>query len=195
MKKRIIWDSQKLEIDTMTSRIKYSDYNNEYREVENEELKEEFAKTLSMTPFGIFKVDDSMHPFKQFKIWMGHTNFKLTKPIIHKMKQINGIELLRVITRHRFIVGIGKAFEPLTVRKNIEESICECVCIPNEEVQNKVDKLSEVISIYNFWSILAFPNGNIELTVSNQDDEDLQKIRNTMKECSNLTGGIIVNNE
>ena len=55
-----------------------------------------------------------------FECWIGHTNFNLTENIKDKLDQIEGVEMLKVYSRYRFLVGIGRMFDFSDVRKNIE---------------------------------------------------------------------------
>jgi len=55
-----------------------------------------------------------------FECWIGHTNFNLTEDIKDELDQIEGIEMLKVYSRYRFLVGIGRMFDFSDVRKNIE---------------------------------------------------------------------------
>lgn len=58
-----------------------------------------------------------------FECWVAHTNFNLTENIKDELDRVEGIELLRVFSRYRFLIGIGKMFEFTDVRKSIEETL------------------------------------------------------------------------
>ena len=58
-----------------------------------------------------------------FDCWLGHTNFNLTEEIKENLNKIDGIEVLKICSRYRFFVGIGKMFDFSDVRKNIENRI------------------------------------------------------------------------
>ena len=57
-----------------------------------------------------------------FDCWVGHTNFNLSKKIASELEKIEGVELLRICSRYRFFIGIGKMFDFKAVRKNLEKS-------------------------------------------------------------------------
>jgi len=59
----------------------------------------------------------------RFDCWIGHTNFNLTNTIKNKLNEVDGIEVLNVMSRYRFFIGIGKMFKFSDVRKQIEETI------------------------------------------------------------------------
>jgi hypothetical protein len=58
-----------------------------------------------------------------FDCWIGHTNFNITEDIKNKINKTEGIEILKIYSRYRFFVGIGRMFEFKDVRKNIEEQL------------------------------------------------------------------------
>ena len=58
-----------------------------------------------------------------FDCWVGHTNFNLSKKIESELEKIEGVELLRICSRYRFFIGIGKMFDFKAVRKNLEKRL------------------------------------------------------------------------
>lgn len=77
------------------------------------------------TPFGVVPTDSLLKPSDRWECWMGYTNFDLTNQVSDRMKTINGVEALRVMSRYTFCVGIGKMFKFSSVRKEIENAICK----------------------------------------------------------------------
>ena len=58
-----------------------------------------------------------------FDCWVAHTNFNLTESIKNELDAIEGIEILRIFSRYRFLVGVGRMFEFTDVRKNVETKL------------------------------------------------------------------------
>ena len=58
-----------------------------------------------------------------FDCWMGHTNFNLTEDIKESLNEVDGVEVLKICSRYRFFVGVGRMFDFSDVRKNIEDQI------------------------------------------------------------------------
>ena len=58
-----------------------------------------------------------------FDCWVGHTNFNLSKKIVSELERIEGVQLLRICSRYRFFIGIGKMFDFKAVRKNLEKRL------------------------------------------------------------------------
>ena len=58
-----------------------------------------------------------------FDCWVGHTNFDITPSVMQSLNKVGGVEILKICSRYRFFVGIGKMFDFKNVRKSIEEKI------------------------------------------------------------------------
>jgi hypothetical protein len=59
----------------------------------------------------------------QFDCWVGHTNFDITNNIKDTLDTAEGVEILKVNSRYRFFIGVGKMFDFKDVRTNIEEKL------------------------------------------------------------------------
>ena len=57
---------------------------------------------------------------QNFDCWMGHTNFNITGEIKDKIESSEGVEVLKICSRYRFFLGVGRMFDFKDVRKNIE---------------------------------------------------------------------------
>lgn len=66
---------------------------------------------------------DDMAMLSNFECWIAHTNFDITRDIKNKLNKIEGVELLKICSRYRFFIGIGKMFDFKQVRKNVELGI------------------------------------------------------------------------
>lgn len=60
---------------------------------------------------------------ESFDCWLGHTNFNLTEDIKDSLNKVDGVEVLKICSRYRFFVGIGKMFEFTDVRERIEKDL------------------------------------------------------------------------
>ena len=69
------------------------------------------------------KMVENINLVANFDCWMGHTNFNITEKIKKKLNSAEGVEVLKVCSRYRFFVGIGKMFDFKEVRRNIEDNI------------------------------------------------------------------------
>ena len=197
MKRQIMWVSQHLEIDTMTGKLREQDEEHPRHSFHDcdEEEDDEIQKVLS-TPFGLWRVDDSMNPYKQFKLWMGHTNFTINKKIADTIKCIPGVEILSVLTRYRFMIGVGDLFSIREVRVAIEKTLgCsgeKPLLIDDVELKKKVLELKEELSKEKKWAIYIFPNGQIDYTSSKEmDDAFLDRVM-MYRGCVDHSNGILL---
>tara|TARA_A100001515_G_scaffold137593_1_gene130346 strand:+ start:1279 stop:1719 length:441 start_codon:yes stop_codon:yes gene_type:complete len=55
-----------------------------------------------------------------FDCWIAHTNFNLTESIKNELDQIEGVEMLKIFSRYRFLIGVGRMFNFSDVRQEIE---------------------------------------------------------------------------
>lgn len=58
-----------------------------------------------------------------YDCWIGHTNFDLTEGIKKTLNKIKGIEVLKICSRYRFFIGVGRMFDFSDVRKTVEEEL------------------------------------------------------------------------
>ena len=63
-----------------------------------------------------------------YDCWLGHTNFDITPVIKNKLDNIEGIEILKICSRYRFFIGLGRMFKFADVRTSVENAI-----IPKKE--------------------------------------------------------------
>ena len=66
-------------------------------------------------------ISNEIYLSSSYDCWVGHTNFDLTEEMMMLINEVHGVEALKVITRYRFFVGAGRAFEFSYVRAGIEE--------------------------------------------------------------------------
>lgn len=89
--------------------------------------KEDDKKLNILTPFVPIttKLVDDILMLSTFDCWIGHTNFDITPAIKDILNAIPGIELLKICSRYRFFIGIGKMFDFKNVRQQIEDILLE----------------------------------------------------------------------
>lgn len=58
-----------------------------------------------------------------YECWIGHTNFDITESVKDQINDTYGVEILKVYSRYRFFVGVGRMFDFKDVRKIIEETL------------------------------------------------------------------------
>lgn len=93
----------------------------DYLDDENEKNMRVISPLLPITN----QLIDDVSMLSSFDCWMGHTNFDITPSIKNILNKIPGIEILKICSRYRFFVGIGRMFDFKDVRQNIEDSLLE----------------------------------------------------------------------
>jgi hypothetical protein len=201
MRRIIKWQSQHLEINTITGKLEdadeelYDDYDEEY--YDDGPIGKMPVQNVMSTPFGFWRVDDSMHPFKQFKMWMGHTNFTITPEVVEVIKSVPGVEVLQIMTRYRFIMGIGELFDIHDVRVTIENELeCnkdESDMIPDQKLLEQISELRKSLAVYPQWAIYVFPNGEIDFTTS--EEKNFGQQLNLYKQAVDHSNGVLIESE
>lgn len=112
--------------DTLYSEAEMQDAG-DFTEEEIEELMRSQAAEPVPQENTLIPVDDKLieniNLVANFDCWMGHTNFDITEDIKKELDNTEGVEVLKICSRYRFFVGIGKMFDFKDVRKIIEQSI------------------------------------------------------------------------
>lgn len=131
--------------------------------------------------------------------WIANCDFPITTGIVDKLDHINGIELLKVVSKHRFVIGLGKMFNLTDVRKDIDKFVCgktknqtELDRIENVKIHNKIDELKVSLKSYQHWAIYILPNGTIDYCASNElDGEFLEKFE-CFSESQLYSNGVLI---
>lgn len=135
--KKIMWENwNEKEIELTDSVGAFDDFQNMDLDSENElsiakdeasmgAFLTEFKSSVIYTPFGSVPSESILKPSDRWQCWLGYTNFDLTHKISDKMKVVNGVEALRIMSRYTFCVGVGKLFNFSNVRKEIEDVVCK----------------------------------------------------------------------
>jgi hypothetical protein len=169
----------------------------DFDEDEDEDVKAIFMKIPKVlnTPLGLYKIDDTLNPFRYFDFWMGSCNFNITPQILIDLEQTPGVEKLRILTRYSFLIGVGRMFDFRDVRTSIQEKLCanktETITIHNIETKTDLIKEYEHLIENRYWAALVLPNGKIETASSNELDEDFLCMIELFKESRDNCDSII----
>ena len=175
------WDSDVLEQEIIDNILESEDFEEE--EAEDALLFLGKIPKLVTTPTGIYQLHDKMNILNQFDCWMGHTNFDLTKSVEKIIESVEGVELLSIIGRYRFFIGIGKLFNFSDVRRTIESILCDSLSDSYDDILEKdietnyrslsssITNLKLLVSEYKHWAIFIGSDGMVDYTMSNQDND------------------------
>ena len=173
-KKKIAWE--KWDTDLIEEEILAGiDFQEDDEEMVDEALKlmQKIPKLIS-TPMGIYQLHDKMNPVKQFDCWTGYTNFDITTSVQSKIESVEGVELLSILSRYRFFLGVGKLFKFKDVRAKIEKGLRESKSVAfqiNEETEETVNVIKSIISQDKYWAIFVSHTGEIEYSSTNEEDD------------------------
>ena len=96
-------------------------------EDDEDDIMEQYQGVASRSNIPLLPISqqlmDDMAMLSNFECWIGHSNFDITKEIKNILNKTEGVELLKICSRYRFFIGIGKMFDFKEVRKNIEKNI------------------------------------------------------------------------
>jgi len=181
--------------------------------VEEDSLEESFLEAMENIPIqeipkvvstavGIFEIYDRNKPSNQYDCWLGHTNFNISQEVKNCIENIEGVEVLKVLTRYRFFVGSAKMFVFKKVRVEIEKAACGKHLVNQEEsildpeTRIVVDDIKSRISSQKLWAIYVFPNGQIDYISSDHsnDPEYLDKLQ-VFKSAEEYSGGLLLTRE
>ena len=151
--------------------------------------------SLVTTPMGMYQLHDKMSIMNQFDCWMGYTNFDITESVKETIENIEGVELLNIMTRYRFFLGVGKLFDFPDVRREIEKSL-RGDSSPDDDTEEAVEMIRDNISTDRYWAIFVCKSGEILYTSTNEDDDEIyKKTLEHYKKRKNKSGGLIYQNE
>jgi hypothetical protein len=144
---------------------------------------------------------------KSFQIWIGHTNFNLNADITNALNRFTGVEILRILTRYRFLIGFGKAFlsspdhdedsknpdSTFDPTRKIREDInkfFESTKIEEEIYASSIVSENQPITIKSkYWAEYILPNGKKKVVVSEEDTPEFQHYMEVLKESQQNVGG------
>ncbi len=109
--------------------MSYATEDEDSDEDEEDDMMEQYQGVAARSNIPLLPISqqlmDDMAMLSNFECWIGHTDFDITKQIKGILNKTEGVELLKICSRYRFFIGIGKMFDFKEVRKNIEKSLIE----------------------------------------------------------------------
>ena len=186
------WDTDLLEQEIIDNVIETSDESEMELVEEALDLMSKIPKLVT-TPAGIFQLHDKMNVLSQFDCWMGYTNFDITEGVKEKIEKEEGTELLIIISRYRFFVGVGKLFDFKNVRTKIEKLLLGERL--DKDTKETVTLIKEMISEDKHWAIFVSNGGKIEYASTNDDEDEAYLKKLTRYESiKKISGGMLFNN-
>ena len=140
------WDEDVLDQEIIEDTVsEFGEYEEDSSLAEDALMFLEKIPKLVTTPLGMFQLYDKMSVMNQYECWMGYTNFDITEEVKDVIESAKGVELLVVLTRYRFFLGVAKLFNFRDVRVTIENELCnrhiEEVKIQDEKTRDEIEAL------------------------------------------------------
>jgi hypothetical protein len=201
-KKKIAWISWNAQITPEKSQEDQPEDPIGYEQIEESGEKELIISTQSRyiyTPLGAFPEESTLKPSDRWDCWVAHTNFPITSKVLDTLNNdIDGIEILKVMGKYSFFIGVGFLFDIRDVRIQVNEKICsytENELFSNNETEETVKLLKDQLKDNKFWSILVYPEGMVEYVVANEINIEYLDALSSLIEKKNNFGGIILRSD
>jgi hypothetical protein len=163
------------------------------------------------TPFGPIQMSDVSSPIHNTAFYVGHINFNLSKKVIMAINNVEGVEFLKIMSRYRFLIGVGLMFQPRNIQRKIEmaleippsnkfdydedEDLDEYERNTPMDVQTAIDVVLSVVNKDSKWLAYILPNGEHIIKVANNDEEFASKKEEFEKLASLSHGHIMCYND
>ena len=163
-----------------------------------EEISLPIITQMKQTPMGLIP-DIKTYALRTYELWIANTDFDITHKEVFLIKSVPGVEILQILSRYRFIIGIGKLFRFAGVKQEINRVLCretskliktivEDAAIVSEflpdDIARSVNKQFENLTkLHNYVAILVLPNGEEDIVTSNDLSEfegQAERLRNIL---------------
>ncbi len=158
---------------------------------------------MKSTPMGLIP-DVKTYALRTYELWIANTDFDITHREVMNIKSVPGVEILQILSRYRFIIGIGKLFRFAGVKQEINRVLCRETSLLIKTIMEDAAVVSEILpddlarkvnkeftaltKLHNYVAILVLPNGEEEVITSNDLSEFEGHVEN-MREVLFSVGG------
>lgn len=133
-------------------------------------------------PLGIVPLQHHNLPSKLYNFWMGHTNFNISSSVADTIEKTEGVETLKVFTRYRFWISIGKCFNQEEVKNEIARRLTYEPKIANPKTA-AINAIKDYESKqFANWAVIRCKNGKL-LGIG---DNDLEKVKQRIKDLNGV---------
>ncbi len=181
VERKMAWSQHSYKFEPNQSIFKVNDPGkSQYEDRENEEYGAAEAlihlPKLLDTPWGNMIHDDDLNPYREFEFWVGHTNFDITQEVFDVLNSAPGVEALQLISRYRFIIGVGKLFAFQDVRADLQSRLCG-TSVDTNNLVNRIESLKKEFTEANYldWAIYVFPNGSLDFCWLEPDSSNIDE--------------------
>jgi len=108
-------------MDSLSDKVAQSMGDDEQEGYQDQE-QAEMLEAGPMLPISNQLIED-MAMLTNYDCWIGHCNFDITPEVRDLLDECPGVEVLKIVSRYRFFIGVGKMFDFKDVRKHIERHV------------------------------------------------------------------------
>ena len=155
---------------------------------------------LIYTPAGPVNGNDPWNPINRYELYVGHTyGFKVTSDFYLKVANVEGVDLVRPISPHSFMIGPARCYDWSEVRVGIEKIIgCHKDVldrIADPKIQSEAKKLkTQLESTGRPYFLYVLPNGR--MVYKTADQEEFMSVLSAVEESlSETPKAILIKNE
>ena len=107
----------------LTNNLNMIDFSEDQEDLDEIDLEmlQDSEKDLLVVPVPE-NFNEQLSLLTNYECWVGHTNFDITESIKSAVEKTDGVEILKICSRYRFFIGVGKMFNFSEVRKEIESN-------------------------------------------------------------------------
>lgn len=147
------------------------------------------SELMVNSPFGMFEVKEAFNPLNHFNFWIGHTDFDIDHKFVSIVNKTIGIEGLKIMSRYRFLIAIGKMFTMTKVRAALELNLGILKFSPSV-----LQKKEELTSSGNDWMMYVYPDLKTFEYTSSSDKDFYSKIEHINQLNENQSGILLTSN-
>lgn len=139
-----------------------------YPSLHKKSSKPSYSGPALVGPMGILPLTEENIGSANYDLWVGHANFDIGPTELMQIEHTDGVELLRVYSRYRFLLGVGKAFHAGRVLKAIEARLCspppETSTPESVEPPTQVEIVNDVLNAaFPFWAVALLEDEKLDL--------------------------------
>jgi hypothetical protein len=194
--RKIIWgiweDPLKLIYDTAMGRAEENNWDGKSLDSDGEEMHMQRRPLVVVHhTLGLIPVSPNSFACEQYNFFMGNTNFEVDKKIQKIISEVPGVEIVDTITRYRFRVAVGKAFNTNEVLQSIDKAVQEEK--PRRFLDGEMAILITNLKASNMhFAIYIAPNKKWDFFADKNLDKVKQYVEYKYRETKEMVGGEIV---
>lgn len=184
---------KKCEFPEISNKKNNEFYDNDYDKILETENDDTSIRVI-MTPFGVIPIIND----QIMKSYIGNTNFNFTiqretndtQCDLELVENIEGVEIVKVFSRYKFLITIGELFDDEDVLNKVKKILCNTKESELEIFHSLVEKTKQNAKKHNYWAVYCLPNGQIETLISNEYNDNFIQQFSLLSKTYKGVGGL-----